>query len=140
MDLMEQMLELSQKGYYCAQILLILALQSEGKENPDLVRAMGGLNGGLGNSGGICGCLTGGACFLSYFTGKGEDDELAHQDNDLIIQEFASWFQEYTTEYNGTECADILEGDHRNKIQRCPIVMEAVLNKCMELLEEHNCL
>ena len=59
MDPMETMLDLSRKGYYCALILMILALQSEGKENPDLVRTMGGLHGGLGNSGGICGCLTG---------------------------------------------------------------------------------
>ena len=40
MDLFDRMLELSGKGYYCAQILLILALESEGKEDPDLIRAM----------------------------------------------------------------------------------------------------
>ena len=140
MDLMERMLELSQQGYYCAQILLILAMEAEGKENPDLVRAMGGLNGGLGNSGRICGCLTGGACFLSYYAGKGETDELPHPDCDAVIQEFCSWFQEYTAEYGGTDCQCILEGDSRNKIQRCPMVMEAVLEKCIALLEEHECL
>lgn len=140
MDLMERMLKLSQEGYYCAQILLILALESDGKENPDLVRAMGGLNGGLGNAGTICGCLTGGACFLSYFTGKGEADELPHPDSDAMIREFLSWFQSYTREYGGTDCTSILEGDPRNKIQRCPILMEAVLEKCMTLLEEHECL
>lgn len=140
MDPMERMLELSQQGFYCAQILLILALESEGKENPDLVRAMGGLNGGLGNSGGICGCLTGGACFLSYYAGKGEEDELAHPDGDAMIQELTQWFREYTAEYGSPDCKNILEGDSRNKIQRCPILMEAVLEKCMALLEEHECL
>lgn len=140
MDLMERMLELSQQGYYCAQILLILALESEGRENPELVRAMGGLNGGMGNSGGLCGCMSGGACFLSYFTGKGEADEIAHPESDKIIQEFVLWFKDYTAEYGGTDCRCILEGDTRNKIQRCPIIMEAVLEKCMSLLEEHDCL
>ena len=140
MDLMERMLELSQQGYYCAQILLILALESEGKENPDLVRAMGGLNGGLGNCGDICGCLTAGACFLSYYAGKGEPDEIAHPDSDAMIQELLNWFREYTAEYGGMDCRCILEGDSRNKIQRCPVLMEAALEQCMNLLEVHGCL
>ena len=140
MDLMERMLELSRQGYYCAQIMLILALESEGKEDPDLVRAMGGLNGGLGNCGQTCGCLTGGACFLSYFAGKGEEDEIPHQDLDDMIRELLEWFREYTREYGGTDCRRILEGDSRNRIQRCPLVMEATLEHCMGILEAHGCL
>ena len=140
MDPMERMLELSQQGYYCAQILLILALEAEGKDNPDLIRTMGGLNGGLGNTGGICGCLTGGVCFLSYFLGKGENDELIHEKYDEILGKFVSWFQEYTIELGSTSCRSILENDNRNKIQRCPVLMEASLQKCMSLLEEYGCL
>lgn len=41
MDLFDRMLELSGQGYFCAQILMILALESEGKEDPDLIRAVG---------------------------------------------------------------------------------------------------
>ena len=82
---MERMLELSRQGYFCAQILLLMALESEGKEDPDLIRAMGGLNGGVGNTGGVCGCLTGGACLLSYYAGKGEEDELPHEHCDAMI-------------------------------------------------------
>lgn len=140
MDLMERMLELSQQGYDCGQILLILALESEGKENPDLVRAMGGLSGGLGNSGEICGCVSGGACFLSYFTGKGEADELPHPDCDAMIRELVSWFREETAEYGGMNCRCILAGDERHRIQRCPLLLESVLRKCMEILEGHGCL
>lgn len=136
-DVFDRLLELSQEGYYCAQILLILALESEGKECPDLVRTMGGLNGGLGNTGGICGCLTGGACFLSYYTGKGEADEMEHPDHNQMIQELVSWFREYTAEYGGDTCNCILEHDNRNKFERCPAIISAVLEKCMELLEEH---
>ena len=72
MELFDRMLELSGQGFYCAQILMILALESEGKEDPDLIRAMSGLNGGLGFSGRVCGALTGGCCFLGCFCGKGE--------------------------------------------------------------------
>ena len=140
MDVMERMLELSRQGYYCAQILLILALESEGKEDPDLVRAMGGLNGGLGNTGGLCGCLTGGACFLSYFAGKGEADELPHPELDAMIRSLQDWFRDYTAEYGGMDCRCILQGDNRNKIQRCPLLMEGTLQTCMELLEGQDCL
>lgn len=139
-DVFDRMLELSQEGYFCAQILLILALESEEKENPDLVRAMGGLNGGLGNTGDLCGALTGGACFLSYYAGKGEADELEHPECNPMIAELVTWFREYTFEYGGCSCKCILENDNRNKLRRCPAVITAVLEKCMELLEVHNVL
>ena len=89
MDLFDRMLELSGQGFYCAQILMILALESEEKEDPDLVRAMGGLNGGLGFSGRVCGALTGGCCFLSYFLGKGEAEELEDPEAALLIGRLA---------------------------------------------------
>ena len=108
MDVFDRLLELSREGYYCAQILLLLALESEGKENPDLIRAMGGLNGGIGNTGNVCGALTGGACFLSYYAGKGEADELPDPACDDMIRELADWFAEYTAEYGGPSCSAVL--------------------------------
>lgn len=140
MDVFDRMLELSQEGYFCAQILLILALESEGKECPDLVRAMGGLNGGIGNTGNICGSLTGGACFLSYYAGKGEADELEHPECSKMISELVEWFQEYTAEYGGCTCHKLLSGNNKNRLQLCPAIMSAVLEKCMELLEGHGVL
>jgi len=41
-----RMMQLAGKGYYCSKIRIILGLEAEGKTNPDLVRAMDGLNGG----------------------------------------------------------------------------------------------
>ena len=140
MYVFDRMMELSQKGYFCAQILLILALESEGKDCPELVRAMGGLNGGLGNSGDLCGALTGGACFLSYFAGKGEDDELEHPDLNRMIGELKDWFAAYTAEFGGCTCRCILANDPRNRLERCPSLIIAVLEKCTELLEEYDAL
>ena len=137
MDTMDRMLELSRQGFYCAQILMILALESEGKEDPDLVRAIGGLNGGIGNSRNLCGTMTGGACFLSYFGGKGEPDELEHPELNQMIQEYLDWFRKYTREYGGCTCNWILSGDTRNMIQRCPVLMQAAVEKCVELLQQH---
>lgn len=48
-ELFDRMLEMSRKGYFCSQILLKLALEMTRKrKNPDLIRAMGGLCGGMG--------------------------------------------------------------------------------------------
>ena len=140
MDVFDRLLELSQEGYYCAQILLLLALESEGKEDPDLIRAMGGLNGGIGNTGNICGALTGGACFLSYYAGKGEADEIPDPACDTMIRELTDWFREYTAKYGDTHCSCILENNPANKLQRCPDLIIAVLEKCTQLLEEYNIL
>lgn len=138
MDLFDRMLELSNQGFYCAQILMILALESEGKEDPDLIRAMSGLNGGMGFSGNVCGALTGGCCFLGYFCGKGEEDEIEDPDASAMIQELITWFQEHVgAEYGGCDCRYILEDNPANKMQRCPHVVEAVFHKCVEILEEH---
>ena len=137
MDLMDRMLELSRQGFYCSQIMMLLALESEGKEDPDLIRAMGGLVGGIGNSGDLCGTLTGGACFLSYFAGKGEAEEIEHPKLDEMIRAYMEWFRDYTAEYGGTSCKCILQGDERNKIQLCPVLIRDALEKCMALLEEN---
>lgn len=141
MDLFDRMLELSSQGFFCAQILLILALESEGKEDPDLIRAMSGLNGGMGFSGHVCGALSGGCCMLGYFCGRGEAEEAEEPNAARMIQELVKWFEETVGEtYGGTECRDILEGDPMNKMQRCPEVVEGVFTKCLELLQENGVL
>lgn len=138
MDLFDRMLELSGQGFFCAQILMILALESEGKEDPDLIRAMSGLNGGLGFSGHVCGALTGGCCLLGYFCGKGEAEEMEDPDASRMVQELVNWFRESVGEtYGSCECRNILEDNPMNKMQRCPEVVEGVFLKCMEILQEN---
>ena len=117
----------------------MLALDAEEKDDPDLIRAMARLSGGLdGNE--LCGCLSGGACFLSYFAGKGSPEEEAHPDCSAMIQELTDWFWEDTSPFGGVSCRCILDGDSRNKIQRCPVILEAVAERCIEILEAHGCL
>ena len=65
MDAFDRIMELSREGLYCAQIMVQLALDAEGEENPELVQAVRGLCGGFAWSGGPCGALSGGVCFLS---------------------------------------------------------------------------
>ena len=70
MDLYERIMELGSMGYHCSQIIMIMTLETIGEENPQLVKAMGGLGGGIGYCGDTCGCLTGSACAIGYFLGN----------------------------------------------------------------------
>ena len=65
MDAFDRIMELTREGLYCAQIMVQLALDAEGRENPELIQAVRGLCGGFSWSGGPCGALSGGVCFLS---------------------------------------------------------------------------
>ena len=136
-DIFDRLFEYSQKGYSCSQVMLLIALESEGKENPDLIRAIGGLRGGLNGSGEVCGALSGGMCFLNYFGGRGSDDEVENANLKPMAKELYEWFIDYTAEYGGIDCRQILDGDPGNKVQRCPMVVRDTLEKCISLLQEY---
>ncbi|TWH48696.1 DVU_1555 family C-GCAxxG-C-C protein [Sporomusa sp. KB1] len=131
-----KLLELSQAGFYCSQILLIIGLEAQGKENPDLVRAMSGLVGGLGFSGRTCGALTGGACLIGLYAGKGSIEEIEDSRVNDMIREFAEWFeQEASSQYSGSTCDIILEKNPQNRVSRCPDLVLKTLDKVEAILE-----
>ena len=137
MDLFDRVMELSRYGYFCSQILAILALEALGEENPGLVRAMGGLNGGVGYSQGCCGCMTGGACLISWFTGKGEDTGYDSAHHKPSLGAFTQWFtDEMTAEFGGIDCRDITRGSPAKRVELCPQIIAATFEKCMEILQE----
>lgn len=141
MDLMDRILELARCGYFCGQILAKLTLETVGDENPGLVKAMGGLNGGVGFSNGVCGCMTGGACILSYFTGKGDDLGFDDPQHKAALSDFTSWFtDEMTLFHGGTDCLSITKGDPSNRVTLCPQIIADTYTKCMEILSERGLL
>ena len=135
MDAFDRIMELSREGLYCAQIMVQLALDAEGKENPELIEAVRGLCGGFAWSGGPCGALSGGACLLAYFAGRGAPGEQPHPKLGEMYASLREWFSEYTAGYGGDTCRCILAGDERNRVMRCPLVVQAVFEKCCGLLE-----
>ena len=139
-DVMMRMVELRQQGFFCSQILIILALDAQGKSNPDLVRAMKGLYGGMGNCGKICGTLTGGACLLALYAAKGTPEEQEDSRLNTMINELVGWFeQECRTRFKtGINCSEILEHDDNNRKTRCPQIVLATFEKAREILAAHN--
>ena len=141
MDLEERIMELSRYGYACGQILAILLLDTIGEENPALVRCMQGLNGGIGSSGDVCGCMAAGCCLISYFTGKPADDEFDSPHHKGAMGEFTRWFtEEMELEYQGIDCRDIVGTNPAKKVQYCPGIIASTYEKCMEILESRGLL
>lgn len=136
-ELYMEMLDLSSKGYYCSQILMKIILDLEGKENPDLIRSMGGLIGGLGFNQKICGSLTGGVCILGYFASKGEDDEIEDENLSIMIKELIEWFENEGSDNKGINCGDILDGDFNNKSKICPNLVLNTFEKIVEILNKY---
>jgi C_GCAxxG_C_C family probable redox protein len=133
-----RMVELAGHGFYCSQILLFLGLDAQGKENPDLIRAMSGLAGGLGFSGDTCGALTGGACLLGLYAGRGSAEEEEDPKLNLMVSELANWFTaEYSQLYGSIRCKDILADDPRNQARRCPGLVSSTYDRVKSLLAEN---
>ena len=135
-DALFRMLELNGKGYCCSQIMFIMALDLQGKANPDLVRSMAGLCHGIGFSGNTCGVLSGGACLLSYYAGKGSDTEVVKQGFATMLTDLAYWFkQEIGVKFGGVTCAEIMI--HSPDRVVCKDIVLATYAKVLELLIEH---
>jgi C_GCAxxG_C_C family probable redox protein len=108
-EIIHRMIELAETGYNCSQIMMILALEREGKENTDLVRAMSGLGDGCGFFKETCGVMTGAASLISWYAGKGFDGEKESEKLLPMLEELGDWFREQIGEkYNGTRCEDIV--------------------------------
>jgi len=133
-----RVMELGMQGFQCSQILVQIALEAQGKQNPELICAMTGLLGGMG-CGKTCGALTGGCCVLGLYAGK---DSAEHNPDGRLqgmLTRFVEWFEsEYTARYGGAECAAIVQDDMRNRMTRCPTIVLESLEKLKEILAENN--
>lgn len=140
-EMQPRFMELAFKGFECSQIMMILALEMEEQENHDLVRAMGGLTGGMGRTGGCCGALTGGAAVLGYFTARGEEDELEHEHSQAMIAAYVSWFEKTAAaRYGGSDCRSIIQGDFSKCMMVCAPLVQECFEKVMEILTEYGVL
>lgn len=138
MDIYEKIMELSQKGYHCSQIVMMMVLEATGEgPHPNLIRSLGGLGGGIGFSGHICGCVTGGACAISYFMGKKGDEDKEDPIHQKTVKELLDWYyEEIGDKMGGRECKDITNLDWNIILQKCPDIVARTFEKTMELLTE----
>jgi hypothetical protein len=131
-----RLLQLAHQGYHCSQIIIRLGLEARGEDNPGLVRAMAGLAYGCGAGRGGCGALSGAACLLGLYAGKGADDEREDERLTLMLQELSDWFAERLgPECVGVTCEAILGDDTPAAArQKCGSLVADSYAKAMELL------
>ena len=139
-EIVRKIIPFSQKGYCCSQILFLLALESKGDANPDLIRSMAGLCNGIGYSGEICGVLTGAACLIAFFAGKGSDEEQENDRFNLMVSNLVEWFQESIGgKYNGIKCEEILgeDGIEKPDLKICANIIAKTYSMVTKILEEN---
>jgi C_GCAxxG_C_C family probable redox protein len=129
--------ELVAQGFQCSQVLVILALEAQQQENPQLVRAMHGLAGGIGFGGDVCGTLSGAACVIALYAGRGTVEESEDENLRLMIDELSRWFAEQCRPYGGTCCRDIVGDDAALIKARCPDLIARTFDKTAEILANY---
>lgn len=131
-----RLMQLSQKGYNCSQIILMMGLEVKNEENPGLVRAVSGLAYGCGDGRGTCGVLTGGCCLIGLFAGKGGDDETPSDRLMLMLTELSEWFSDmFGNRDMGVSCQGIVgEDGPAASRQLCGEMVSKTYAKAMEIL------
>ncbi len=130
-------LRLHTQGFCCAQIIVQMALEMQGVENPGLVRAMSGLCVGFSSPQGACGALTGAACLVAFYAGKGTAAEEADDRLPLMLSELSEWFEEYATaRFGGISCSAIVP-DGRPDASVCGGLVSECYGKVLTILVEN---
>jgi hypothetical protein len=123
MELDEKLFELKLKGYCCSQIIMALGLEKLGKENDDLIAAMGAFCNGL-EEGKLCGTLAAAVSLLFMADASAAKSALRAA--------LMDWFYD---RFGGYDCEEILQGNEMNKIAVCPGMIAETYETVCELLE-----
>lgn len=132
---------LSQKGYCCSQILALLILGAQDRENPDLVRSLGGLCHGIGQSGDACGILTGGCCVIAYLLGGDGDNVKPAPEAKIVQEDFVDWFKEVCDQKWGSiHCSVIIDEDNPKGPDKshCKVLLANSWIRLLGILTQHN--
>jgi len=111
------------KGYCCSQIIMEMGLKRLGLEDKEMIKAMRGLCFGM-NRGKNCGILTAAMCLI-YLAGTEETRARCGDD-------FFDWFED---NFGAIDCEVLLEGDPMNKVEKCPVMIEASFAELSDILE-----
>ncbi len=134
-----RVMELASQGFCCSQIMLIMGLEAQGRDNPELVRAVNGLCAGLGRMDDACGVMTGGVCLLSLYSGRGTAQEERHTRFPKLLDEFVTWFKEDACAgFCGSRCIDIVgEEGPAPKPEICGPLVARAFEKAVAILAEN---
>lgn len=133
-------------GLCCSQLLVVLAQQIRNEENTAWLQAARGLCHGIGQSGGPCGLLGGGAMILAWLSCQASGEP--HPMQEAMCNEYALWFQTESAAFGGYGCEQLSTGlmqqagalspDGRPDMQVCGDLLARCWEKILEILESYN--
>jgi hypothetical protein len=130
-------IKLAHQGYCCSQMVMQLALDLQGSSNPGLIRSLSGLCHGVVATDGTCGTVTGAACMIAFYAGKGYPEEEPSELLPVMLSELADWFRDYgISRFGGINCSDIVR-DNRPDTSVCGGLVLACFNKALAILMEN---
>ncbi|MBP1745247.1 MAG: redox-active protein [Firmicutes bacterium] len=95
------------QGYCCTQVLLLLVLEKEDRENYDLIRAANGMCAGM-QCKGTCGILSGALMVFGLYAGRGRLEDEKSPKLKSMADEFTEWFK---SEFKSVLCSDLVKED-----------------------------
>jgi hypothetical protein len=124
MDVAERIFDMKLKGYCCSQMIMAMGLEDLGRDNEDLIAAMGAFCNGM-EEGRVCGTLAAGVSLLFLVDAESAKAELR--------EALMDWFFD---RFGGYDCEDIMDGNPMNRISVCPGMIVETYEKLLELLGE----
>ncbi len=138
MDDLDRMRELKQQGFFCSQILMMLGLELQGKENPDLDASHERPGRWSGFHGRNVRCIDGRRVFTGALCRQRPPAEEDDPRLIFMIEDLVKWFKAgYGQEYGGLRCETILSGVPNGQATRCPMMVAGTFQKVKELLVEN---
>ena len=132
-------MQLASAGLCCSQVVMQLALSTEGVENPQLVRSVAGLCNGTPMGGGACGAFTGACCLLGLYGGCDQNGDSRGEEGhlDAMLDEFSLWFQDYCRErHKSISCQSILD-NRAPSPHICGNLIKDCYLKAVEVIQAH---
>ena len=101
--------ELFANGFHCSQAVLCACsgLFREEEPPPELLAALSSFAGGMGQSGQICGALSGALATIGFTLGKTEPKAKNHTLLNKLNEEMIKEFAKISEQYGGMNCSDI---------------------------------
>ncbi len=137
-----QMFKLTNAGYCCSQIMVKMALDAEGRENADLLRAINAFCRVVGSMPKTCGVLNGGIAVLGLYAGKGTDTEYPKPEFTAMVDEFTEWFE---NQFGSTQCQDLIGVSTITDLQsnqeyrlKCGNILIDSFQKIQQILQEND--
>jgi len=123
--------------FHCSQAIAMVGQEKLGKNNDDVIRAMGAFGGGLGGNGEVCGALAGGLAVLGLCYSRAHQEEKENPRMWKDAEELVRRFRDEIVQLNGSIlCRDISQIDWKDREQVKAFYKGDKVKDCMRIVGE----